>query len=226
MGVLEARADAEKVWYSIIWEETKENSNVIDYNIQEEITKDKSTISNANNDTTTGMATIIPWVNAHKLKLSTSIYVDKLDIPTVNQILYWRGENIHRPNETSTRISSAFVTQASYWTEEITYYASPQWILYSWLKIPVAWYYQLYARYDYSSSSFGWTYQWRTPKWWWSKDVIRHTYSTQRNSNYEYETITRYFEKGELFFIWVTMDRSSSTQITTSPDILIEVKKL
>lgn len=79
MWVLSARENAEKVWYAIIWEETKEASNVIDYNINEEITKDTSAVFNANNDTTTGMATVIPWVNAPKLIATTSIYNNDVD---------------------------------------------------------------------------------------------------------------------------------------------------
>ena len=73
MWVLEARKDAEKVWYPIIWEERKEPSNVVDYDIHDEITKDTSSVINANNDTTTGMANVIPWINAPKLIASTSI---------------------------------------------------------------------------------------------------------------------------------------------------------
>lgn len=73
MWVLEARYNAEKVSYPFIWEKTKENSNVIDYNINEEITKDTSWVINANNQTTTGMANIIPWINAPKLIADTSI---------------------------------------------------------------------------------------------------------------------------------------------------------
>ena len=71
--VLEARKDAETVWYSLVWEEQKEASNVVDYNINEEITKDASAVENANNQTTTGMATVVPWINAPKLIASTSI---------------------------------------------------------------------------------------------------------------------------------------------------------
>ena len=70
---LEARENAETVWYSLIWEETKEASNVVDYNINEEITKDNTAVENANNQTTTGMANVIPWVNAPKLIADTSI---------------------------------------------------------------------------------------------------------------------------------------------------------
>lgn len=65
--------NAEKVGYPVVWEEVKDASNVIDYQINEEITKDTSWEINANNDTTTGMATVIPWVNAPKLLAETSI---------------------------------------------------------------------------------------------------------------------------------------------------------
>ena len=73
MWVLEARKDAEKVLFPIIWEERKEPSNVVDYDIHDEITKDTSAVINANNNTTTGMANVIPWINAPKLIASTSI---------------------------------------------------------------------------------------------------------------------------------------------------------
>jgi hypothetical protein len=71
--VLEARENAEKVWYPVVWEEVKDADNVIDYDIRDEETKDTAAMINANNQTTTGMATVIPWVNAPKLLESTSI---------------------------------------------------------------------------------------------------------------------------------------------------------
>lgn len=64
---------AEEVWYAIVWEQQKDANNVIDYNIREEQTKDVFAVDNANNQTTTGMATVIPWINAPKLIASTSI---------------------------------------------------------------------------------------------------------------------------------------------------------
>ena len=74
--MLEARAAAEKIWFPVVWEKTKNASNVIDYDIHDEITKDTSSVINANNDTTTGMANVIPWINAPKLIASTSIIWD------------------------------------------------------------------------------------------------------------------------------------------------------
>ena len=101
--VLEARENAEEIWYSLVWEETKEASNVVDYNINPEITKDASSAVNANNDTTTGMANVIPWINAPKLIADTSIIekwwsniVDISDYtsiderqPVVDRVLAW-----------------------------------------------------------------------------------------------------------------------------------------
>ena len=224
--VLEARANADVVWYSIIWENTKDASNVIDYDIHDEITVNTSWVINANNDTTTGIATVIPWVNAPKLRMWTSIYIDwELEITTVNQTISWTGGSVHRPDETSSTIRN-MTSQTSYWNKEITYYDSPKWVLYSWMKMPAAWYYQLYARYSKSSSTYWWTYEWRTPNWWWSADDVWHTYTTQWDNQYEYETITRHFEKGEVFYLFVTMNRSSSTQLTVSPDMLIQVTKI
>jgi hypothetical protein len=64
----------EEIDYAIVWEEEKEASNVIDYNVREEQTKDTFAEENANNQTTTGMANVIPWVNAPKLVWDTSVY--------------------------------------------------------------------------------------------------------------------------------------------------------
>lgn len=74
MWVLEARADAEKVWYPVVWEETKDASNVIDYNINKEVTIDTTSIFNANNETTTWEATLVYWVNAPQILEKTSIH--------------------------------------------------------------------------------------------------------------------------------------------------------
>ena len=73
MWVLDAWIWADKVWYPIVWEKIQDADNVVDYAIRPEQTKDTSAEINANNQTTTGMATVIPWVNAPKLLESTSI---------------------------------------------------------------------------------------------------------------------------------------------------------
>lgn len=75
---------AEEVGYSVVWEVERDKSNVIDYNIRKEQTKDNFAIENANNQTTTGMATQIPWINEPKLIAKTSIIWD----------LWWWGGSI------------------------------------------------------------------------------------------------------------------------------------
>lgn len=104
--MLEAWENAEEVWYPFVWEEQKDASDVIDYNIREEQTIDSSSVLNANNNTTTGMATVIPWINAPKLIANTSIiwdlwgwweisraiiaiHVDKYYQPAAAQITSW-----------------------------------------------------------------------------------------------------------------------------------------
>lgn len=109
--VVEARKDAETVWYNIVWEEVKDASNVVDYDIHSEVTVDTSSVLNANNDTTTGMATVIPWVNAPKLIAETSIVgevwwwakiveiSDYLSVsewqPVVDRVLGWEFVCVH-----------------------------------------------------------------------------------------------------------------------------------
>lgn len=65
--------EAQEIWYPVVWQEIKYPSNVIDYNINQEQTKDTSSITNANNQTTTWLATVVPWINAPKLRAETSI---------------------------------------------------------------------------------------------------------------------------------------------------------
>lgn len=71
--ILDDWENAKTVWYFEVWQEPKEEANVIDYNINWEQTKDAAAEINANNQTTTGMANVIPWINAPKLIAETSI---------------------------------------------------------------------------------------------------------------------------------------------------------
>ena len=73
MWVLDARKDAEVIWYNIVWEDEQLPPNVIDYNIRAEQTIDANSTMIANNQTTTGMATVIPWLNTPKLISNTSV---------------------------------------------------------------------------------------------------------------------------------------------------------
>lgn len=176
MWVLDAWKDAEKVWFPVVWEEIKDASNVIDYDIRPEQTKDISAEINANNMTTTGMATVIPWVNAPKLLASTSIIWD----------LWWWGTMSATASDTvthtfdwaeayNTYIKTFTITDES-WTEKLVQTAD-------WLKIPSDWVYMLDMEYWWISwnmdctdnllvnwttvNSFVWdwdTYHWNNPK--------------------------------------------------------------
>lgn len=64
------------VGFPVVWEKIQEPENVINYNIREEQTIDDNSVTTANNQTTTGMAREIPWINCPKLIASTSIIWD------------------------------------------------------------------------------------------------------------------------------------------------------
>lgn len=81
----------EEIWYNIVWEPKKDANNVIDYNIREEQTKDAFAEKNANNQTTTGMANVIPWVNTPKLLSNTSVIWTKvINISNYTSINEWQ----------------------------------------------------------------------------------------------------------------------------------------
>lgn len=139
MWVLEARKDAEKVSYPVVWEKTKDADNVIDYDIHGEITKDASNVINANNQTTTGMANVIPWINAPKLILTTSIYwsfatwsLQATASSTLTHSFDWYG--------TYTRDTKTFTITDESWTEKLKQVAQ-------WLEIPSDWTYMLNMEY-------------------------------------------------------------------------------
>lgn len=128
--VLEARKDAEVAWYQIIWEDTKQSSNIIDYNINKEITIDQSSVPNWNNDTTTGMANVIPWINAPKLIPDTSLYKPIIVEKTPSVTITW-----NQSSTTSKRIFTNFVRTL---TTDLDF-----WNYTDYLVIPVSWVYTL-----------------------------------------------------------------------------------
>lgn len=143
--VLEARKDAEKVWYQVVWEEIKDADNVIDYNIMSEETKDTSAEINANNQTTTGMATVIPWINAPQLLYDTSIYK-------------WRTV----PREVSVKINgSAWLNNVAmswfvYVISNLDFWSNS-----SSLTVPISWLYHIHFEwYDQQ--------EWYNPNTWWT----------------------------------------------------------
>lgn len=81
-----------EIWYNIVWEPVKDAESVIDYNIREEQTKDMFAEKNANNQTTTGMANVIPWVNSPKLLSKTSIIWTKIvNISNYQSVDEWQN---------------------------------------------------------------------------------------------------------------------------------------
>lgn len=118
--VLEEREGAEVINYPVVWEEVEDPSNVIDYNIREEQTIDTNSVINANNQTTTGMATVIPWVNAPKLIASTSIYwIKGADPSTV--IIEWASS--YHPLWSFNYISTVW----NYWSASNKLVAPEKW---------------------------------------------------------------------------------------------------
>ena len=226
MWVLEARKDAEKVWFPIIWEEEKDASNVIDYNIHEEITIDTSSVFNANNDTTTGMANVIPWVNAPKLIKDTSIYEPNPAQRTVIQTMRWTAtEPINRPDTTSTFIRN-FVTSSSEWTKQFEYFDSPDWIMYSWMKAPYRWTYTIDAKYIGTASNYRYENDWRIVKWWYPEDITIHTSSTPQSSTSFTETFTVDLNKWDVIAVFMTMHKSTSSYFSERPRIEMTITKL
>lgn len=72
--MLEQRKDADVVGYNVVWEEIPEQQNVINYNIRKELTFEESSVLSVNNNTTTGKANIIPWINTLRMIWKTSVY--------------------------------------------------------------------------------------------------------------------------------------------------------
>ena len=172
MWVLDARADAEKVTYPVVWEEKKDASNVVDYDIRDEETKDVSAEINANNQTTTGMANAIPWVNAPKLIASTSIYDNTSNIAYITWsvsmsdtsehqywnftyqkvigVWYWTSTNsLKIPSDWEYNIQLIWRDQQQ-WANPNTWYKNTFYIKYNWTNV-MSWTFQFRLR---------WTLEW------------------------------------------------------------------
>ena len=201
--VLEAWENAEKVWYPVIWEEEKEASNVIEYNINKEITKDASNVINANNDTTTWMATLIYGVNAPKLLEKTSVYR--------NTIIQWSStlvftHELIRPEDPAQRIREATITK-NYGS--LVFENRKMWSLVNWVVIPMSWTYQLEITYPAGSNSNTISTQIRLVKWKVSLDETIASYSN--NSVYPHtETITYTFEAGDAIYVYDVWEYTGS----------------
>lgn len=219
MWVLEARYKAEKVWYAIIWEKTKEDPNVIDYNINEEITKDTSAVFNANNDTTTGMANVIPWVNAPKLIAQTSI----LWIDFNANYLWWVYYKFY--NTTATSIPSwEEVSVPVDEIESVTWLRWPykfNYVEWKWIVMPAQWTYKLEC--TYYSIGWGWspfTYSIDTLVWW------KVAHSSASISSETSETFNIDANKWQWVRFIFNYDNQSSSTRNEKPWVWAKISKL
>jgi hypothetical protein len=157
MWVLEARKDAEKITYPVVWENQKDADNVIDYDIRGEETKDTSAMINANNQTTTGMATVIPWVNAPKLIESTSII--STPVPWyIYAVVNFRWAYINEGTESLIPSLSDQIWEPQFTT---------QWVNNRFLRIPADWVYKISITYpDLSTARYSISYKFFSSEKW------------------------------------------------------------
>lgn len=209
MWVLEARTDAENIGYPVVWEKTKDTSNVIDYMIREEQTKDLSAEINANNQTTTGMATVIPWINAPKLINTTSIYSARYasasaaqsQIVTITST--WATWYYYRN----------FTLSDVYW--ELSY---QQW--WDWLIIPKTWTYVITTSYFWTSSSYKVDYF----MYQWDEKIIEHLgdYS-QPSSDWTYYV---YLTSWKQIYRVLTFNRVTTGSSSTPRDVSFKIQSI
>lgn len=157
MWVLDARYKAEKVWYSFIWEKTKENPDVIDYNINEEVTKDTSAELNANNDTTTGMASVIPWVNSPKLIADTSVIWIPEPNATIDEVMVedtsdtvWAQRVLDFVRSGRTFSAAYRITSKSFQVVHLDYVSYTVW----YIRFNRAWDSSAYLRIDFDTTTY------------------------------------------------------------------------
>lgn len=198
MWVLEAWQDAEKVWFPVVWEEKKDASNIIDYDIHEEITIDTSSVSNANNDTTTGMATVIPWVNAPKLIESTSIYKNVPDATWWCHIS-WTSSYMYYPDDPSAPIRSWNISSER-WNVQFENFQTDD-PTKNWLKFKKAWWYNLAITRPIWWSTFSIKCELRYAP---SREVI-FTYPWHNNTQTYRDTIKHYFNAWDVIYVWCTL---------------------
>ena len=212
MWVLEAWQDAEKVWYPVVWEEKKDASNIIDYDIHEEITKDASNVINANNDTTTGMANVIPWINAPKLIANTSIIWDLWWEPWSAWALLTWSIGFHSDSGWVQYIDlTTFTISNEIWDLHYT-----QW--YNWIIMPKNATYNLKITY---------------PTWWssWKFDVLVKNNDTVLSEMHWWYDNTQYTD--ELFVymkkwsrLWADVTVTMPNNITWSRNMTINIQSI
>ena len=205
MWVLEARKDAEKIWFPVVWETTKDSSDVVDYNIREEQTIEQSSVFDANNNTTTWMANVIPWVNTPKLIESTSIYNN---VP--NKTAYVKGSWSW---ETNVWWVHTWQLRPLSIGEQWWAYEYKLWNYFNWytettdscIIIPASWVYEVTCTYYSSVNVF-----YRNYDIYLNLDKIYHlqndSYYSQTGSAYPTETFYMNANKGDQFAIMYYLD--------------------
>ena len=224
MWVLEARYNAEKVWYPVVWEKQKEASNVVDYDINEEITIDTNSLFNANNDTTTGMATVIPWVNAPKLIENTSIYQNS-EWKTWWATLF-KSVHLSYPNSDTMWIRTDWTISNEYWNIKFEWKTWPtlQW---SWMEIPVAWWYEMTITYPKWWSNFKVDVVLDLLKWWFGNNVTIVNHVAAYNNTVVTETIRYHFNAGDRIAAFLTLHYTGSADaFSYNWDMTIVITKL
>jgi hypothetical protein len=209
MWVLDAWKDAEKIGYPVVWENIKDADNVIDYNINEEITKDASWVINANNSTTTGMATVMPWVNAPKLIASTSITWIPEPLWYIYAYITFRGNSV--AVNTYTDILAVWISW-QVWTPNFTINSL------SGLVVPVAGVYQLDIERPFCWYDWYWDISFRSNKQW---EIKHYTGSYNETKS---ETIKVQLSKWEVLS-WYWYMRGSTTW-TRQPNMYIWATRL
>lgn len=223
--MLEAWEKAEKIWYQYIGQEVKEPSNVIEYNINKEITKDASNVINANNDTTTWMATLIYWVNAPKLLEKTSVYR--------NTVIQWQSTLVFTHTLTLDEWGQASIRTATitknYWNitfenrkmkvETVDWGTTGR---YNWVVVPFTWEYQLEITYPTGSGAGRTEVTTQIKKINWKSSRSEEETIAQYTNGSVYphtETINYFFNAWDAFYVfdsyWGTAPEPSLTCTTT-----------
>ena len=214
MWLLDARVNAEKITYPVVWEDVKDPDNVIDYDIRDEQTKDISAEINANNQTTTGMANVIPWVNAPKLIESTSIISSPK--PWYTQATFnWSWDTAHEP--WWQQMIWNYVISGEVWTPKFT-------VTWTKINIPAEWVYQIAITYPEDWSFHYWvTRIYDTSP---SGRFVTHTGNTG-SLHRDTETVLHQFSKWatlyaicEYYYVW------SWTWANRNPQLTMTVTRL
>ena len=217
--VLEARYKAEKIEYPVVWEDTKDASNVIDYNINKEITVDTNAVFNANNQTTTGMATLTPWVNIPRLLQNTSIYKNWV------QPMLWAklsfSQMLYYPYGETGSIETATITD-KYGSINI-YNKTSSLPKFNWVAVSASWWYQMNITYAHGGTElYNVTTEIRTANWYvWDETIVSYKSTTTAPTT---EAINVYLSAWRAFYVFNRLEYLwvlGSFSTTVQTDIVI-----